>query len=57
MIKRSSGPISRIPGGYKVADKAGVVQMGMVNDQVGQGRTVRVFEEISILSGRPGGEG
>ena len=31
-IKRSSGPISRIPGGDRVAVKVGVVQMEEVND-------------------------
>src|SRR6218665_1962579 len=31
-VKRSSGPISRIPGGERVAVKVGVVQMGRVND-------------------------
>ena len=30
----SSGPISRIPGGDRVAVKLGVVQMGRVNDQM-----------------------
>jgi len=39
-IKRSSGPISKIPGGDKVAVKVGVVQMDKVNDQMGQGRSV-----------------
>ena len=38
-VKRSSGPISRIPGGDRVAVKAGVVQMGRVNDQMGQGKS------------------
>jgi len=40
VVKRSSGPISRIPGGDRVAAKVGVAQMGRVNDQMGQGRTV-----------------
>ena len=35
-VKRSSGPISRIPGGDRVAVKVDVVQMGRVNDQMGQ---------------------
>ena len=39
-VKRSSGPISRIPGGDRVAVKVGVIQMGRVNDQMGQGRSV-----------------
>jgi len=39
-IKRSSGPISRIPGGDRVAVKVGVVQVEKVNDQMGQGRRV-----------------
>ena len=39
-VKRSSGPISRIPGGDRVAVKVGVVQMGRVNDQMGQGKGV-----------------
>ena len=40
VVKRSSGPISRGPGGDRVAVMVGVVQMGMVNDQMGQGRSV-----------------
>ena len=36
-VKRSSGPISRIPEGDRVAVKVGVVQMEKVNDQMGQG--------------------
>ena len=41
MVKRSSCPISRIPGGDRVAVKAmGVDKMGIVNDQMGQGRSV-----------------
>ena len=39
-VKRSSGPISRIPGGDGVAVKVGVVQVEKVNDQMGQGRRV-----------------
>ena len=39
-VKRSSGPISRIPGGNRVAVKVSVVQMGRVNDRIGQGRSV-----------------
>ena len=39
-VKRNSGPISRIRGEDRVADKVGVVQMGRVNDQMGQGRSV-----------------
>src|SRR6218665_793578 len=31
-VKRSSGPISRIPGGDRVAANVGVVQMEKVND-------------------------
>ena len=38
-VKRSSGPISRIPGGDRVAIELGVVQME-VNDQMGQDRSV-----------------
>ena len=34
------GPISRGPVGDRVAVKVGVVQMGRVNDQMGQGRSV-----------------
>ena len=33
-VRRSLGPISRIPGGDRVAVKVGVVQMGRVNDQI-----------------------
>src|SRR6218665_2399300 len=33
-VKRSSGLISRIPGGDRVAAKVGVVQVGSVNDQI-----------------------
>jgi len=39
-VKRSSGPISRIPGGDRLAVKVGAVQMGRVNDQMRQGRRV-----------------
>src|SRR6218665_3214745 len=39
-VKRSSGPISRIPGGDRVAVKVGVVQVEKVNDQMGQSRSV-----------------
>jgi len=39
-VKRSSGPISTIPEGDRVAIKVGVVQMENVNDQMGQGRSV-----------------
>ena len=39
-VKRSSGPISRIPGGDRVAVKVGVVQVEKVNDEMGQGRSV-----------------
>ena len=40
-VKRSSGPISRIPGlGFRVAVKVGVVQVEKVTDQMGQGRSV-----------------
>ena len=37
-IKRSSGLISRVPGGDRVAVRVGVVEMGRGNDQKGQGR-------------------
>ena len=40
MVKRRSGSIFRIPEGNSVAVKVGVVQMGKVNDQMGQGRSV-----------------
>ena len=40
VVKRSSGPISSGLGGNRVAFKVGVVQMGRVNDQMGQGRSV-----------------
>jgi len=33
-VKRSLGPISRIPGGDRVVVKVGVVQVEKVNDQV-----------------------
>ena len=39
-VQRSSGPISRIPGGDRVVVKVGVVQMEKVSDQMGQGRSV-----------------
>jgi len=39
-VKRSSGPISRILEGDRVAVKVGVVQMEKVDDQMGQGRSV-----------------
>ena len=39
VIKRSSGPISRIPGGDRVAVKVDVVQIERVNDQMGQGKS------------------
>ena len=38
-VKRSSGPISRVPGGDRVAVRVGVVEMGRGNDQKGQGRS------------------
>ena len=47
MVKRSSGPISRGPGGDRVAVKVAVVQMGRVNDQMG------VFKEMRFQF-RPG---
>ena len=40
VVKRSSGLISRGPGEDRVAVKVGVVQIGRVNDQMGQGRSV-----------------
>jgi len=40
VVKGSSGPISRGPGGDRVTVKVGVIQMGRVNDQMGQGRSV-----------------
>ena len=45
-VKRSSDPISRIPGGDRVAVKVGVVQMEKVNDQMGQDSGV--FEEMTF---------
>jgi len=39
-VKRSSGPISRIPGGDRVTVKVGVVQVEKVNDHMNQGRRV-----------------
>src|SRR6218665_1386853 len=46
-VKRSSGPISRIPGGDRVAVKGGVAQVEKVNDQMGQGRSrVGVLEKM-----------
>ena len=39
-VRRSSGPISRVPWGDRVAVRVGVVEMGRGNDQMGQGRTV-----------------
>ena len=39
-VRRSSGPISIIPGGDRVAVKVGVVQVEKANDQMGQGRRV-----------------
>ena len=38
-VKRSSGPISKVPGGDRVAVRVGVVEMGRGNDQKGQGRS------------------
>jgi len=40
VVKRSSGPISRIPGGDRAAVKVDVVQMEKVNDQMGHSRSV-----------------
>ena len=40
VVKRSSGPISRIPGGDRIAVKVGVLQVEKVNDQMGHGRRV-----------------
>src|SRR6218665_2395226 len=51
-VKRSSGPISRVPEGDRVAIRVGVVEMGRGNDQMGQGRSVW-RDNILILSGRP----
>ena|SRR6218665_84159 len=42
--KRTSGPISRITAGDRIAVKMGVVQVEKVNDQMGQG--IGVFEEM-----------
>ena len=53
VVKRSSGPISRASGGDRVAVKVGVVQMGRVNDQLSQGRSVW-RDDILISSGMPG---
>jgi len=39
-VKRSSGPIFRIPGGDRVAVKVDVVQVEKVNDHMDQGRRV-----------------
>src|SRR6218665_160692 len=39
-VKRSSGQISRIPGGDRVAVKVGVLHVEKLNDQMGQGRSV-----------------
>jgi len=39
-VKRSSGPISRIPEGDRVTIKVGVIQKKRVNDQMGKGRSV-----------------
>src|SRR6218665_1664976 len=55
VVKRSSYPISRGPGGDRVAVKVGVVQMRRVNDQNGSGYTSVLRDDILILSGRPGG--
>ena len=55
-VKRSSGPISRVPEGDRVAVRVGVVEMGMGNDQMGQGRSV-CRDEILILTEGPGGDG
>ena len=38
-VKGSSGPISRVPGGDRVAVRVGVVEMGRGNDQMGHGRS------------------
>ena len=38
-VKRSSGPISRVPEGDRVAVRVGVVELGRENDQKGQGRS------------------
>src|SRR6218665_2404788 len=38
-VKKSSGPISRVPGGDRVAVRVVVVEMGMGNDQKSQGRS------------------
>ena len=34
VVKRSSGPIFRIPGGDRVAVKVGIVQVEKVNDKI-----------------------
>ena len=51
-VKRSSGPISRIPRGDRVAVKVGIVQV----EKVDQSRRIR-RDDILILSGRPEGNG
>src|SRR6218665_3100485 len=43
-VKKSSGPISRVPGRDRVAVRVGVVDMGRGNDLMGQG--IGVFEEM-----------
>ena len=57
MVKRSSGPMFRGPGGDRVAVKVGAFRWGgCTNDQMGQGRSIG-RDDILILSGRPGGDG
>ena len=40
-VKRSSGPVSRIPGEDRVAVKVSDVQVEKVNDQMGPGRSLK----------------
>ena len=42
MVKRSSSPISRIPGGDRVAVKVSVLQMEKVDDEMD------LFEEMTF---------
>ena len=53
-VKRSSGPISRIPGGERVAVKVGVVQMEKVNDQKVNDQTLQCRWEDEMVRERTG---
>jgi len=47
VVKRSSGPISRIPGEDRVAVRVGVVQMEKANDQMTQNDQMSIHPDTA----------